>query len=47
MLIKVAGEVSPSALRILVEIPAYWPHLSWFQRVCDAETYSHSATHQE
>jgi hypothetical protein len=36
MLIKVAGEVTQSARRILVTIPAHWPHLDWFQRVCDA-----------
>jgi len=36
MLIKVAGKVIQSARRILVRIPAHWPHLDWFQRVCDA-----------
>jgi len=36
MLIKVAGEVTQSARRILVQIPAHWPHLDWFRRVCDA-----------
>ena len=36
MLIKVAGEVIQSARRIPVRIPAHWPHLDWFQRVCDA-----------
>jgi hypothetical protein len=34
MLIKVAGEVTQSARRILIKIPAYWPHLDWFQHVC-------------
>jgi len=44
MLIKVAGEVIQSARRILVRIPAYWPHLDWFQRVCDAiASHRHSA----
>jgi len=38
MLIKVAGEVTQSARRILVEIPACWPHLEWFRRVCAAIT---------
>jgi hypothetical protein len=38
MLIKVAGEVIQSARRILVKIPAHWPHLNWFQHVCDAIT---------
>jgi hypothetical protein len=36
MLIKVAGEVTQSARRILVTIPAHWPHLRWLQHVCDA-----------
>jgi hypothetical protein len=34
MLIKVAGEVTQSARRILVTIPTHWPHLEWFQHVC-------------
>lgn len=34
MLIKVAGEVTQSARRILITIPAHWPHLSWFRHVC-------------
>ena len=34
MLIKVAGEVTQSVRRILVTIPAHWPHLDWFQHVC-------------
>ena len=38
MLIKVAGEVTQSARRIPVTIPAPWPHLSWLQRVCEAIT---------
>lgn len=33
-LIKVAGEVIQSARRILIRIPAHWPHLRWFQTVC-------------
>lgn len=34
MLIKVAGEVTQSARRILITIPSSWPHLSWFRHVC-------------
>lgn len=34
MLIKVAGEVTQSARRILITIPTSWPHLSWFCHVC-------------
>jgi hypothetical protein len=34
MLIKVAGQVTQSARRILVTIPGHWPHLDWFHRVC-------------
>jgi len=34
MLIKVAGEVTQSVRRILVTIPAHWPHLEWFRHVC-------------
>lgn len=34
MLIKVACEVVPSTRRILIRLPAHWPHLSWFRRVC-------------
>lgn len=34
MLIKVAGEVTQSARRILVTIPAHWPHLNGFRHVC-------------
>lgn len=34
MLIKVAGVVIQSTRRILVRIPAHWPHLKWFQEVC-------------
>jgi len=34
LLIKVAGEVTQSVRRILVTIPASWPHLSWFRYVC-------------
>jgi hypothetical protein len=32
-LIKVAGEVFQSTRRILIRIPAHWPHLRWFQEV--------------
>jgi hypothetical protein len=39
MLIKVAGEVTQSVRRIVVTIPAHWPHLEWFrkayQRIAD------------
>jgi hypothetical protein len=35
MLIKVGGEVIQSVRRILIRIPAHWPHLNWFRRVCD------------
>lgn len=38
MLIKVAGEVTQSARRIVVRIPDHWPHLEWFRRVCAAIT---------
>jgi hypothetical protein len=34
MLIKVAGQVTQSARRILITIPAHWPHWSWFCHVC-------------
>lgn len=34
-LIKVAGEVTQSARRIFITIPAHWPHLTWFRHVCD------------
>jgi len=34
MLIKVAGAVTQSARRILITIPFHWPHLEWFQHVC-------------
>ena len=34
MLIKVAGEVTQSVRRILVTLPAHWPHLHWFRHVC-------------
>jgi len=34
MLIKVAGQVIQSARRIVVKIPAHWPHLAWFAHVC-------------
>ena len=34
MLIKVAGQVIQSARRILVRLPATWPHLAWFRHVC-------------
>jgi hypothetical protein len=34
LLIKVAGEVVQSARRILVTIPAQWPHRHWFAHVC-------------
>jgi hypothetical protein len=36
MLIKVAGEVTQSVRRIVVTIPAHWPHLDWFHKVCQA-----------
>lgn len=35
LLIKVAGEVTQSVRRILVTLPAHWPHLDWFRHVCD------------
>jgi hypothetical protein len=41
LLIKVAGEVTQSARRILVKIPAHWPHLGWFKHVCDAIASRH------
>ena len=34
-LIKVAGEVTQSARRLFITIPAHWPHLTWFRHVCD------------
>lgn len=34
MLIKVAGQVTQSVRRIVVTIPAHWPHLDWFRKVC-------------
>jgi hypothetical protein len=34
MFIKVAGEVTQSVRRILVTLPAHWPHLDWFRHVC-------------
>ncbi len=35
MLIKVAGQVRQTERRIYVTLPAQWPHLSWFNRVCE------------
>jgi hypothetical protein len=35
LLIKVAGQVFQSARRILVRVPAQWPHLHHFVRVCE------------
>ncbi len=35
MLIKVAGEVTQSVRRILITLPAHWPHLAWFRTVCE------------
>ena len=35
LLIKVAGEVTQSARRILITLPAHWPHLTWFRSVCE------------
>jgi len=34
MLIKVAGQVTQTVRRILVTLPAHWPHLDWFRHVC-------------
>ena len=34
MFIKVACEVIQSTRRILLRLPAHWPHRSWFRRVC-------------
>lgn len=34
MLIKVACEVSQATRRILLRLPAHWPFLPWFTRVC-------------
>jgi len=34
MLIKVACEVIQSTRRILIRLPAHWPFLPWFYRVC-------------
>jgi hypothetical protein len=34
MLIKVACEVIQSTRRILIRVPAHWPFLPWFCRVC-------------
>jgi hypothetical protein len=34
MFIKLACEVIQSTRRILLRIPAHWPHLPWFRRVC-------------
>ena len=36
MLIKVAGQVTQSVRRIVITIPAHWPHLEWFGKVCQA-----------
>lgn len=35
LLIKVAGQVLQSARRILVRLPAHWPHLHYFLHVCE------------
>jgi len=35
LLIKVAGQVLQSARRILVRLPARWPHLHYFLHVCE------------
>jgi hypothetical protein len=44
MLIKVAGEVTQSARRILITIPAHWPHLPWLRRISEAiAAHAHSA----
>ena len=34
LLIKVAGEVTRSVRRLRVILPASWPHMHWFQHVC-------------
>lgn len=34
-LIKVAGQVVASARRLLITLPAAWPHLAWFAHVCE------------
>ena len=34
LLIKVAAEVAVSTRRIVVRLSAHWPHLAYFQRVC-------------
>ena len=36
LLIKVAGEVTQSARRLVVKVPSHWPHLGWLQQVCRA-----------
>jgi len=34
MLIKVAGQVVQSVRRLLITIPAAWPHRAWFVHIC-------------
>ena len=34
MFLKVACEVIQSTRRILIRVPAHWPFLAWFCRVC-------------
>jgi hypothetical protein len=34
LLIKVAAEVVVSARRVVIRLSSSWPHLGWFQRVC-------------
>jgi Transposase DDE domain group 1 len=35
LLIKVAAEVVVSARRVVVRLSSSWPHLGWYQRVCE------------
>lgn len=35
LLIKVAAEVVESARRVVVRLSSGWPHLGWYQRVCE------------
>jgi hypothetical protein len=36
LLIKVAAEIIVSARRVVVRLSAHWPHLDYFQRVCQS-----------
>jgi hypothetical protein len=44
LLIKVAAEVVVSARRVVIRLSSSWPHLGWYQRVCQRLSQLPSAT---